>query len=52
MSTDLPIAVIAEDTGFQSPVTFRQAFQTAKAVSPQSYRKTFRAEETEPESEE
>ena len=51
-TTDLPIAVIAEDTGFQSPVTFRQAFQTAKAVSPQSYRKTFRAEETEPESEE
>jgi transcriptional regulator GlxA family with amidase domain len=45
-TTDLPIASISEITGFQSPVTFRQAFQAAKTVSPQSYRNTFRTEET------
>ncbi len=43
-STDLPIEIIAERTGFGSPVTMRHHFAQRVQTSPQAYRRTFRGE--------
>lgn len=40
-STQLPIETVAEQSGFQSAVSFRQSFKRALHVSPSDWRKTF-----------
>jgi len=40
-STQLPIETVAEQSGFQSAVSFRQSFKRALHVSPSGWRKTF-----------
>lgn len=41
-TTDLSIEVVAEESGFRSSVSFRQAFSRAVHVSPRDFRRTFR----------
>ncbi|MEG1247982.1 MAG: helix-turn-helix domain-containing protein [Citrobacter sp.] len=41
-SSSLPVERIAEQVGFQSPVTWRQHFKSHFGVSPAEWRKTFR----------
>ncbi|MDN8552557.1 helix-turn-helix domain-containing protein [Citrobacter werkmanii] len=41
-SSQLPVERIAEQVGFQSPVTWRQHFKSHFGVSPAEWRKTFR----------
>lgn len=40
-SSHIPIEHIAEQVGFQSPVTWRQHFKSRFGVSPAEWRKTF-----------
>ena len=42
--SDIPIEQIAAETGFGSPVTFRQRFSDSQHMSPSAYRKAFRAD--------
>ncbi|WP_213732100.1 GlxA family transcriptional regulator [Citrobacter europaeus] len=43
-SSQLPVERIAEQVGFQSPVTWRQHFKSHFGVSPAEWRKTFRGD--------
>lgn len=43
-SSQLPVERIAEQVGFQSPVTWRQHFKSHFGVSPSEWRKTFRGD--------
>ena len=41
-ATDMSMARIAENCGFDSPVTFRQRFVAEYGTTPSSYRRRFR----------
>ena len=43
-TTDLPVELVATETGFGSATGMRQHFQRMVGVAPSAYRRTFRAE--------
>ncbi len=48
-TSDLPVESVAGEAGFGSATALRQHFRAAVAVSPSTYRRTFRAAEQPPE---